>query len=291
MSCKITFWGTRGSIPTPGAPTARYGGNTPCVAVQQADEQGSHVVILDAGTGIRPLGRKLTERQEGDVTVDLLLSHTHWDHIQGLPFFAPFFQEGNAVNIHGAKQGDVDLALILKRQMDPVVFPVPIEELAAQLQVEHVNHERFEIDGFDVRAMRLRHPGNTLGYRLTPKGTTGSVAYVTDNELGSGGSYDVGPSWRKQFLGFLDGVSVLIHDAMFTPAELEHHQGWGHSSYSEAVKLAAEVGVSRLVLFHHLPEHDDAAMDLLVNEAQETATGTKFAGEVLAATEGMELWL
>jgi ribonuclease BN (tRNA processing enzyme) len=117
------------------------------------------------------------------------------------------------------------------------------------------------------------------------------VAYVTDNELGSGGEYDVGPSWRREFLEFLDGVTILIHDAMFTPAELVRHRGWGHSSCSEAVKLAAEAGVRRLVLFHHLPEHDDAAMDLLVGEAQEAAEGTDLAGDVLAATEGMELWL
>jgi phosphoribosyl 1,2-cyclic phosphodiesterase len=247
------------------------------------------VVILDAGTGIRPLGRTLTAQQA--VAVDLLLSHTHWDHIQGLPFFAPFFREGNAVRVWGAKQGDVELAAILKRQMDPVVFPVPIEEVAAKLDVQHVDPGEFEIDGFVVRTARLRHPGHTLGYRLTPIGGAESVAYVTDNELGSGGAYDVGPSWRRDFLDFLDGATVLIHDAMFTPAELAHHRGWGHSSYREALKLAAEAGVRRLVLFHHLPEHDDAAMDQLVREAQETAAGTKFAGEVLAATEGMELWL
>lgn len=288
---KITFWGTRGSIPTPGAPTARYGGNTPCVSVERTDRSSDRMVILDAGTGIRPLGRALTARHDGPVGVDLLLSHTHWDHIQGLPFFAPFFQKGNAVNIWGAKQGDVDLVAILRRQMDPVVFPVPIEELAAQLQVEHIESEKFEIDGFSVRTIRLRHPGTTLGYRLTPLDRPGSVAYVTDNELGSGGAYAVGPSWRREFLEFLDGVTVLIHDAMFTPAELEHHRGWGHSSYLEAVKLAADGGVRRLVLFHHLPEHDDAAMDMLVDEAQEAAAGTDFAGDVLAATEGMELWL
>lgn len=288
---KITFWGTRGSIPTPGAPTARYGGNTPCVSLERTDRNADRMVILDAGTGIRQLGRKLTQQRNGSVAVDLLLSHTHWDHIQGLPFFAPFFHEGNAVHIRGAKQGDVDLAAILRRQMDPVVFPVPIEELAAQLEVEHVESEQFEIDGFTVQTIRLRHPGTTLGYRLTPPGERGSIAYVTDNELGSGGAYAVGPSWRRQFLAFLDGVTVLIHDAMFTPAELEHHRGWGHSSYSEAVKLAADGGVRRLVLFHHLPEHDDAAMDMLVEEAQKAAVGTDFAGEVLAATEGMELWL
>lgn len=291
MNCKVTFWGTRGSIPTPGAPTARYGGNTPCVAIERADVGVEHLVILDAGTGIRPLGRALTQHHNGPVAVDLFLSHTHWDHIQGLPFFAPFFERGNAVRVWGAKQGAVDLRTILRQQMDPVVFPVPIEGLAAQLAVEHIDPGQFEIEGFVVRTIRLRHPGTTLGYRLTPVDGGGSVAYVTDNELGPGGTYDVGPSWRREMVEFLDGVAVLIHDAMFTPAEVELHRGWGHSSYSEAVKLAAEAGVQRLVMFHHLPEHDDAAMDLLVGGAQEAAAGTDFAGDVLAATEGMELWL
>jgi phosphoribosyl 1,2-cyclic phosphodiesterase len=292
MTYHITFWGTRGSIPTPGPGTARYGGNTPCVAVEGAAPGAGGLVILDAGTGIRLLGAELLRQHPNDaITVDLLLSHTHWDHIQGLPFFAPFFGKKNCVRIWGAKQGEVDLEVILRQQMHPVVFPVPLDEVAAELTVSHVSTEAFEIDGFAVRAMRLRHPGNTLAYRLTPKGGGASMAYVTDNELGSGGDYGEPGTWRSDFVRFLGGVDVLIHDAMFTPEELSRHRGWGHSSDHEAVALAAEAGVRRLVLFHHRPERDDAAMDGLLRDARVAARAAKRSLEVTAAAEGEQLTL
>ena len=139
----------------------------------------------------------------------------------------------------------------------------------------------------------MLHPGTTLAYRLTPKDGGASMAYVTDNELGSGGSYDMPPSWRTDLIKFLNGVDLLIHDAMYTPEELEQHRGWGHSSYEEAVALAADAGVKRLVLFHHEPEHDDRALDELVAAAQQVARrrGAKAPAEVTAALEGMQLSL
>jgi len=290
VATRVVFWGSRGSIPTPGPATARYGGNTSCVSVETGND--GHLVILDAGTGIRLLGAELVRRAEaGAVTVDLLLSHTHWDHIQGLPFFAPFFGKGNSVRIWGARQGDVDLEVILRQQMHPVVFPVPLDELAATPTVTHVKDAEFSIDGFSVRAARLRHPGNTLAYRLTPAGGGASMAYVTDNELGSGGDYGEPQTWRRDLERFLDGVDLLIHDAMFTPEELARHRGWGHSSYEEAVTLAAKVRVGRLVLFHHRPERDDAGMDEVVERAGECAAKTGASLDVMAATEGMELTL
>lgn len=291
MPYRVTFWGTRGSIPTPGPDTTRYGGNTPCVAVQRTDGQADQLVILDAGTGIRPLGRQLTEPGNGAVKVELLISHTHWDHIQGLPFFAPFFGEGNTVRIWGPQQGEVDLGTILRQQMHPVVFPVPLDALAARLGVEHVAPGRFKVDGFQVDAFRLRHPGNTLGYCLTPMGGGARLAYVTDNELGAGGDYEVPADWRERFVRFLGGSEVLIHDAMYTPGELDKHRGWGHSSYDEAVTLARDAGIKRLILFHHRPEHDDGAMDGLVEAAQAAATAEGNGLEVVAATEGMQLTL
>ncbi len=288
MRYQVTFWGARGSIPTPGPATARYGGNTPCVTVRGEGQAGNRVVVLDAGTGIRPLGQLLAKN--GAHQIDLLVSHTHWDHIQGLPFFAPFFKPQNQVRIWGAKQGDVDLEVILRQQMNPVVFPVPLDKLAAELKVRHVEAGSFDIDGFSVQAMRLRHPGTTMGFRLTPRDGGASMAYITDNELGSGGDYDVGPNWRRDFVRFLTGVDVLIHDAMFAPDELERHRGWGHSSNLEAVTLAEEAGAKRLVLFHYRPEHDDAAVDRLLAQAQEAAAKSGRL-EVTAATEGLELTL
>src|SRR2546425_532242 len=267
MAYTVTFWGTRGSIPTPGAHTARYGGNTPCVAVEGSGGGkgggGGQLVILDAGTGIRALGRELVERQNGAVQAEILLSHAHWDHIQGLPHFKPFFAPGNAVRIWGSRQGTTSLEAILRQQMDPAVFPVPLDALSAKLTVQQVEPGEFAVGTFRVQAMRLRHPGTTLGYRLTPAAGGPSMAYVTDNELGPGGHYETAASWRKDFVAFLGGVELLIHDAMYTPEELEEHRGWGHSTFEEAVALAGDAGVKRLVLFHHEPEHGEENIDAL----------------------------
>ncbi len=284
----VTFWGTRGSIPTPGTHTARYGGNTPCVAVESA--QGD-LVILDAGTGIRALGLKLVERQNGAVNAEILLSHAHWDHIQGLPHFKPLFSPGNSVRIWGSRQGTTSLEAILRQQMDPAVFPVPLDALSAKLTVQQVEVEEFRVGAFGVRSFRLRHPGTTLGYRLTPTGGGPSMAYVTDNELGPGGQYGTSPAWRQEFVAFLAGAELLIHDAMYTPAELEAHRGWGHSTFEEAIAVAADAGVDRLVLFHHEPEHADGAIDELVAVARDQARKRGQPNEVLAAQEGMRLTL
>ena len=287
MAYTVTFWGTRGSIPTPGAATARYGGNTPCVAVEGA---GGQLVVLDAGTGIRALGLKLVDRQNGAARVEILLSHAHWDNIQGLPHFKPFFSAGNTVRIWGSRQGTTSLEAILRQQMDPAVFPVPLDALSAQLTVQQVDTEEFSIGEFRVRTMRLRHPGTTLGFRLTAAKGGASMAYVTDNELGAGGEYEVPKTWRRDFVTFLKNVDLLIHDAMYTPKELEQHRGWGHSTYEEAVTLAQDAGVKKLVLFHHEPEHDDKDMDGLLAAARKFAKA-RGALEVVAAKEGMKVTL
>jgi phosphoribosyl 1,2-cyclic phosphodiesterase len=284
----VTFWGTRGSIPTPGAHTARYGGNTPCVAVGGRADQ---LVILDAGSGIRPLGHDLSRQAGGAINVDILLSHTHWDHIQGLPFFQPLNTKGNSVQIYGAAQAGVPLVEILDRQMDPVVFPVPLKALAAELTVTEVTGDGFEIDGFWVETFRLRHPGTTLGYKLVPREGGRTMAYITDNELGSGGTYDVAPDWRAQLVRFLQGVDTLIHDGMYSESLLESRAGWGHSTPRQAVELAAECGSKDLVLFHHEPEHDDAAIDALLAATQHEARALAPTLTVNAAREGMRLYL
>jgi phosphoribosyl 1,2-cyclic phosphodiesterase len=287
MAYTVTFWGARGSIPTPGAHTARYGGNTSCVAVE-ADGQ---LVILDAGTGIRGLGLTL-EGKNGSVQAEILLSHTHWDHIQGLPHFKPFFAPGNAVRIWGSKQGSKSLDEILHLQMDPAVFPIPLTAVSAALTVKEVRPgSEFTVGPFRAQSMQLRHPGTTLAYRLVPVAGGRSMAYVTDNELGPGGSYDTPPSWRRELVKFLSGVDLLIHDAMYTTTELDSHRGWGHSSYEEAVELAADAGAKRLVLFHHEPEHDDIALDALLAAAQQSAQRRGALPEVIAAQEGMQLSL
>lgn len=289
MAYTVTFWGTRGSIPTPGPATARYGGNTPCVAVEGT---GGQLVVLDAGTGIRALGLDLEAKQNGAAKVEILLSHAHWDHIQGLPHFKPFFAPGNTVRIWGSRQGTTSLEAILRQQMDPAVFPVPLDALSAQLTVQQVDTDDFSIGEFRVQTVKLRHPGTTLGFRLTPaKARAPSIAYVTDNELGPGGLYEVSGTWRRDFLAFLKDVDLLIHDAMYTPKELEQHRGWGHSTYEEAVTLAQEAGAKKLVLFHHEPEHGDKEMDALLAAARKFAKSRRQPLEVVAAQEGMKVTL
>jgi phosphoribosyl 1,2-cyclic phosphodiesterase len=282
----VTFWGTRGSIPTPGAQTNRYGGNTSCVAVSAG---GDRLVILDAGSGIRPLGRSLLDAHPNAMTAEILLTHTHWDHIQGLPFFAPLNRAGNTVRIFGPRQGDVALETIIDRQTDATVFPIPIRALAAELTVTEVTPGPFEVDGFRVETCRLRHPGTTLAYRLTPREGGASMAYVTDNELGTGGSYDVPADWRRQLVRFLGDVDLLIHDAMYGDDLIEARAGWGHSSPRQAVELAAECGARRLLLFHHEPEHDDATIDALLDGARAVAARAAPTLRVDAALEGLQL--
>ena len=287
MSTSVTFWGTRGTIPSPGAHTARYGGNTACVEVR--DGHG-HLVILDAGTGIRGLGKHLAGSDTPNgVRAHIVLSHAHWDHIQGLPYFAPFFKQGNAITVWGPKQGDVGMEEILRQLMQPVVFPVPLDALAATLEVKHVNAEPIETEGCTITSMRVRHPAVTLGYRLETGGK--SVVYVTDDELGPAGQYDVGPRWRERFVKFIGGADLLIHDAMYTPEECATHAGWGHSSYVEAVELARESGAKRLALFHHEPEHTDDATDVIAKRAQDLAAKHGGRTQIVAAAEGLKITL
>jgi phosphoribosyl 1,2-cyclic phosphodiesterase len=283
VSYSVTFWGTRGSIPTPGPRTARYGGNTPCLSLRR---ENGHLVVLDAGTGLHALGTELM-RSGTPVHADLLLSHTHWDHIQGLPFFKPLSLRGSRVRVWGAAQHGVALSEILHRQMDPMFFPVPLAAFTAALNIMEIGDGGPDIDGFAVRGFGLRHPGTTLGYRLAPRGGGPEFAYLTDNELGPGGDYSVPADWRRRLIGFLDGVDTLVHDAMYSESIIRARAGWGHSTPRQAVDLAAEVGCRRLVLFHHDPEHDDATIDTLLRDACDHAGEVAPALQIVAAYDGL----
>lgn len=283
VSHRLIFWGTRGSIPTPGPQTSRYGGNTACLSIAGP---GDRLVILDAGSGLRPLGHELMSRRGRTLAADILLSHTHWDHIQGLPFFKPLSASGNRFCVFGAAQEGVPLQEILRRQMDPMVFPVPLEALAARIEVHEIVEGEVALSDYRARAFRLRHPGTTLGYRLSPSSGGREVAYVTDNELGPGGTYPVSPEWRERLVQFLAGTDTLIHDAMYSDQFIQMRAGWGHSTPRQAVDLAAAADCARVILFHHEPEHDDATIDRLLADAREHARRVAPRLVVEAAMEG-----
>ena len=223
------------------------------------------------------------------MSADILVSHTHWDHIQGLPFLHPLNVKGNSVRIYGSAQEGVGLESILDRQMDPMVFPIPLRALAAELTVTEIAGGAFEIDGFTVEAFRLRHPGTTLGYKLVPVRGGPIMAYLTDNELGSGGNYDVPGDWRRQLVEFLGGVHTLIHDGMYSDELMAMRAGWGHSTPRQAVELASECDATRLILFHHEPEHDDEMIDRLLAKTRLDAKHLAPRLTVEAASEGMQL--
>jgi phosphoribosyl 1,2-cyclic phosphodiesterase len=288
MTYRLTFWGTRGSIPTPGSHTIRYGGNTACLSLNGA---GRRMVILDAGSGLRALGLELMARRSRTISADILLSHTHWDHIQGLPFFKPLSGGGNRFCVFGAAQDGVNLEEILRRQMESMVFPIPLSAMSAKIEVHDIEEGEVPLADFRVQAFRLRHPGTTLGYRIGPVSGGREIAYLTDNELGSGGVYPVAPDWRARLVSFLAGTDTLIHDAMYSDDFIKVRAGWGHSTPRQAVDLAAEAGCARLVLFHHEPEHDDEMVDRLLADARAYARDVAPKLTVEAAVEGAGLTL
>ena len=240
----MQFWGTRGSIPSPGPRTVRYGGNTPCVEVRTSE---GWLVILDAGTGIRELGRSLMERANGsNLAGDIFVTHAHWDHIQGLPFFAPIFQRGNHFTIWGSKSMETSIDRVVRDQMSPVVFPVTFEQLDAVIDFRELAEEECQGRGYTVRAMQVRHPGGALGYRFTDGNGDGrALVYISDNELDGGVRYDLPAGWRDELVRFARGARVLVHDTMYTAEEYTQHRGWGHSTYDDALELGTIVDVAR----------------------------------------------
>lgn len=289
MPLTVRVWGTRGSIPSPGAETVRYGGNTPCLEVRTST---GRLVILDAGTGIRELGRHLLGRTSGEgdkrvVRGDVFLTHAHWDHIQGIPFFAPIFGRGNHFTIHGSRALERSVDRVVRDQMSPVVFPVTFEELDATIDFREVAEERYPGDGYVVEPFAVRHPGGALGYRLRDASGGGGLVYVPDNELCEEAVYESSPDWRRRFIAWARGAGALVHDTMYTAEEYTRYRGWGHSTYDEAVDVALEAEVERLVLFHHKPERTDAEVDRCLDACRELVVRRGGRLDVVAAAEGM----
>ncbi len=253
---KVTLWGTRGSLPTPGPETVRYGGNTSCVEVRATD---GAVLVLDAGTGIRRLGASLA----GSVRrVDLLLTHLHMDHIQGLGFFAPLFDPRVSVHLWGPASITQSLGDRLGRYLSPPLFPVHLRDLPCTLQIHEVPREEIRIGPFRVVAQVVCHPNATVGYRITQGNAT--LAYLPDHEptLGLRAGY-LGGDWTSGY-GLAVGADLLIHDAQYTAREYAERVGWGHSAMPDAFAFAALAGVKHLVPFHHDPDHSDGDIDRMI---------------------------
>ena len=288
---RVRFWGTRGSIPTPGPDTVRYGGNTSCVEVRT---DGGTLLVLDCGTGARGLGVALVEEAAATGTApsgSILIGHTHWDHIHGVPFFAPLFVPGSRWDVYGPRGIVRTLDAVLAGQMEYQYFPVGLDEVAAEVAYHDLVEGVFEIGDATIRTHYLNHPALTLAYRIEVGGAV--LVYATDHEpydveLAGGGTPSEG-SGDERHAAFFADADVLIHDAQYDSVTYATKVGWGHSPMEYVVTLAASVDVRRLVLFHHDPARGDEAVDELVERAQAIAAATGDGMVVQAAAEGGEL--
>jgi phosphoribosyl 1,2-cyclic phosphodiesterase len=272
---KVTLWGTRGSLASPGPETVKYGGNTSCVEVRAAD---GTVLVLDGGTGIRRLGDAIVDEIE---RVDLLLTHLHMDHIQGLGFFEPFFRPTIEAHIWGPSSTTLDLRTRLGRYLSPPLFPVRLRDLPSRPTLHDVVElGTFRIGPFTIDAELVCHPGPTVGYRIEADGA--SLAYLPDHEPALGlGELPDDPE-DVPGLGLAEGVDLLIHDSMYTEREYPRYVGWGHSSHPQALAFAKAAGVKRFVTFHHEPNHSDELLDRFFEET----TSSPLPFQLLRGVEG-----
>jgi phosphoribosyl 1,2-cyclic phosphodiesterase len=274
---RVRLWGTRGSLAAAGPETVAYGGNTACVEVRPTRD---HLVVLDAGTGIRRLGASVG----ADVDrIDILLSHLHMDHLQGLGFFGPLFEDGRDIHLWGPPSLTQTLRERLTRYLSPPLFPVVLRDIPSHLTLhEAPTGEPVNVGTLSVWAALVIHPGPTLGYRLSDGRT--ALAYLTDHEPALGSRRFPAPSaWLSGF-ALADGADVLIHDAQYTEAEYRSRVGWGHSTIAHALAMASVARVPRLVTFHHDPGHDDATLDAMLLAAEPPG-----GIELIGGREGLEL--
>ena len=271
---KVTLWGTRGSLASPGPETVRYGGNTSCVEVRGRD---GTVLVLDAGTGMRRLGATIGSDTR---RVDILLTHLHMDHIQGLGFFGPLYSPGLEVQVWGPASVTRDLTARLALYLSPPLFPVSLRDLPCRWTLHNVPLGPFEIGGLRIEAALICHPGPTVGYRVTEDGV--SLAYLPYHEPALGArSFPGDPAWTSGY-ELAAGAHLLIHDTQYTREEYASHIGWGHSALPDALAFARLADARRLVTFHHDPGHFDEMLDTALEDAGRTSQPV----ELLAGREG-----
>jgi len=276
---RVRFWGVRGSVPTPGPSTVRYGGNTVCLEVRLAD---GTCVVLDAGTGLRELGKALAAEPYRD-KIHLFITHGHWDHIMGLPFFGPVYVKDTTIVIHPTTERGI-IGTRDPIMFDTAHFPVAFADLPATIErVENLGVHR--IGSASVRHIELNHPGGATGFRIDDGDGT-SIVYLTDNELNP----PTAPkSTIDELARFAEGATLLVHDAQYLPADMPAKRGWGHSVVDEVIDLAKRASVETLALHHHDPDRDDAALDAIAANAEAWVRGTGVTSVV--AREGLELAL
>jgi phosphoribosyl 1,2-cyclic phosphodiesterase/CheY-like chemotaxis protein len=284
---RVRFWGARGSLPTPGSTTVRYGGNTSCVEITTP---GGSLIIIDCGTGLRELGQHLLTSHESPPSGHILISHTHWDHIQGIPFFGPFFASGSKWDIYAPKGMSQSLHDALAGQMQYIYFPVQLDELGAEIRYHELVEGSFQIDDVTIRTRYLNHPALTFAYRLEADRTV--IVYASDHEPHSREMADGTGEVQGEDLKhceFLTSADLVIHDAQFTAKEYPQKIGWGHSTVEYALAVCRKAGVRKVALTHHDPSRDDDAIDQIVETARTELMRTSETMEVLAATEGSTL--
>ena len=291
---RVTFWGVRGSIAAPGPETVRYGGNTPCVTI----EHGEDMLILDAGTGLRRLGMQLMRQAAGrPLSLDMLVTHTHWDHIQGFPFFVPAYVPGNRVRVYGPRSVDKPFARVIQGQQDPEYFPVALGDMAAQLEVHELRGEPVQIGPFHVETAYMNHPGVTLGFRITVGGQV--ITYATDTEpyrtMLAQARPNAGEAHGREEDGRLVALArdadLYIADSQYTPDEYPGKLGWGHTSYLDAMEMALAANARRIALFSHDPMHDDEMVDRKVDHCRAIVAERGADLEVIGAHEGLDVIL
>jgi CheY-like chemotaxis protein len=293
---KVRFWGTRGSIATPGPATNHFGGNTSCVEVTTAS---GDLLIIDCGTGIRPLARDLESRGKQGGRLNILVGHTHWDHIQGFPFFTAAFRQENTIAIHGPEGSGRSLREVLSGQMEFTYFPVELSQLPAKITYHDLGEGIYQIGSARVATQYLNHPATTLGYRIEADGVV--VVYLADHEpfseqLWRGGAEpgcidSISHDGDRRHARFMADADLIIHDAQYTPEEYASKKTWGHSTYDYVVELAAAAGVRRVALTHHDPDHDDSFVAAIERRAQLLAATRGASFEVFCAYEGCEIAL
>ncbi|GAB4168141.1 MAG: MBL fold metallo-hydrolase [Calditrichia bacterium] len=290
----INFWGVRGSIPTPGPQTVKYGGNTPCVELKFG---GEDTFLCDAGTGIRQFGLFFKSKSEKK-TFHIFISHYHWDHIQGLPFLSLLRNKNYTVNIYGCEEPDHKLESILSNQMESTYFPVNFSDFEAKINFIPISQGKYLIGEVEINTFFVNHPGYALGYRFDSSGK--SIVYISDNEPfalpeeednlinddTSMTAFDnLIENKNLQLVEHVKNANILIHDAQFFPAEYNMHKLWGHSSFIYPIQIAKLAQVEHVILFHHDPNHDDTILDRLYIEAKNYAKSINYGGKVSIAKE------